>query len=387
MSTSVSFMQEYRIRALIGEGTLGTVYAALHPSGARAAVKVLHHAGADKNATVRFLADAHIVQSLHHPHVVDLIEAGTLPAGHRYLMTELLVGETLGERLRRVGSLPIADVLDFAAQAASALDAAHEKGLVHGRLTREDLFLVPDLSMPRGERVKVLDLGTASLRRPDGDRDIPAGSVLYRAPEADGDRRADVYALAGLLYHALCGVPPFSADNQLALAQAHRHSAPPSPRAINAEVPGHVAAAILKGLKKRPQDRFATMTTFIDALSRRGRSGPRLDRFRAASMMVVVAFSGTLLWSVRSPAGWAHGPWQEVMRSMPALRLPPQRSARGFVPPARPPAFLPLPSFAATPPAPRRHALAPRAPKRQARMVFQDKRQPRAADDLLERRH
>jgi serine/threonine protein kinase len=329
-------IQQYCIRALIGEGTLGTVYAAQHPAGGRrAALKVLHQP-LDRDAATAFIDDARAAQALRHPHLVDILEVGVLPAGQPYLMTELLVGETLGERLRRVGTLPVADVLDFGAQAASALDAAHQQGLMHGRLTREDLFLVPDLSMARGERVKVLDLGTG--RVPSGSAgDIPAGSAPYRAPEAEPDHRADIYALAGLLYHALCGTPPFAGNSASALAQAHLCDRPIAPRALNREIPSHVSAALMKALSRRPADRFPTMSRFIDALGRRGRVGPRLDHYRAASLLVVLAFSGTLLWSVRSRAGWQlRRPWQELLS-------PARPRARSFATGARPPAIIPLP--------------------------------------------
>jgi serine/threonine protein kinase len=336
-------VQEYKIRALIGEGTLGTVYATEHPRlGRKAALKVLHHARLlDRAQATRFIVDARTAQSLRHPHLADVIEVGILPGGQAYVMTELLRGETLGERLRRVGTLPVADVLDFGAQAASALDAAHQRGLVHGRLTREDIFLVPDLSLPRGERVKLLDLGTAPLEASDRAGDIPSGSAVYRAPETTLDPRADIYALAGLLYHALCGTPPFSAGGQAALVQAHREDVPASARSLNRDVPAHLSAALRKALARRPEDRFSTMTRFIDALSRHGRAGPRLDRFRAASALMVLAFSGTLLWSGRSPAGWSLRPLQQALLSVPRFNArPARRPARAI----RPPVIVALPA-------------------------------------------
>src|SRR5205814_2475487 len=135
---------------------------------------------------------------------------------------------------------------DFAAQAASTLQAVHDRDLFHGALTREDLFLVPDLTMPRGERVKLLDFGTGRLRRPGGDRDLP-GTSVYLAPEQwEGtdpiDHRADIYALGGLLYHALTGVPPFLARTRAELRALHLGETPLRPRAINRDVPTRVEA-------------------------------------------------------------------------------------------------------------------------------------------------
>jgi serine/threonine-protein kinase len=179
----------------------------------------------------------------------------------------------------------VPDALDFVQQAAEALAVAHHRGIVHCDLKPENLLLVPDHATPRGERVKVLDFGIARLRG-QGQSDpstsglIILGSPFYMAPEQCGpegtevDQRADIYSLGALLYHALCGVPPFVDDAVGGLLARHLLDAPPPPRSIDPDLPLHVEAAILQALAKRPEERFLTMGALVTAL----RAGPHRPR-------------------------------------------------------------------------------------------------------------
>jgi serine/threonine protein kinase len=310
-------LQQYRIRALIGEGMLGTVYAAEHPALRRKAALKILRAPRDRRQMALFLAEARAARAFRHPNVAELIEVGALPDGQPYLLGELVGGETLGDRLRRLCRLPIPDVVDFAMQAARALGAAHELGIVHGGLSREDLFLIPDLRMRRGERVKLTDFATAPLRRPaisgNSAGAIP-GTAVYLAPEQlqprrRVDYRADIYALGGLVYHALCGVPPFVADTCGGLRELHLHGLPARPRALNRDIPHRLEVAILRALAKRPDDRFASMAAFSRALESAMRPlARRSSRLPTVSLTTAVAMCLVLLVSARAPGRSSSGP-------------------------------------------------------------------------------
>jgi serine/threonine protein kinase len=333
-------IQQYGIRALIGEGTLGTVYAAEDRRGRKAALKIMRD-DLGREQIERFRLQAESVQAIGHAHLATIIEAGVLPGGQAYLLTERLRGETLGDRLRRVTCLPVPDALDFAAQAANALEAVHDRGLVHGGLTREDLFLTPDLSMRRGERVKILDAATGPLRgRIDPDAALPVGAALYLAPELwageTADQRADVYALAALLYNALAGVPPHVATTTAELMKRHCDHQPTSLRKLNADVPAHVEAAIRRALAKDLDDRFGSVTAFVQAL-RVGRTRRTTSALRPVAAGLAAAICGLFLFSARAPgevgpASTARQEVQTVVAPRPTIvPLPTERTGPAVV--------------------------------------------------------
>jgi serine/threonine protein kinase len=311
-------LQQYKIRALIGEGTLGTVYAAEHPTLRRkAAIKILRPGRRrDLRQLALFSAEGRAVRAFRHPHVAALLEVGQLPEGQPYLIGELLGGETLGDRLRRVCRLPIRDVVEFALQAAKGLGAAHERGIVHGGLSREDVFIIPDLRMRFGERIKLTDFGTGRLRRAVVTSatagDVP-GTAVYLAPEQlqprrRVDYRADIYALGGLIYHALCGVPPFVADTRAALRELHLHALPARPRSLNPDINYRLERAILRALAKRPDDRFASMAAFARDLESAMLPPRRHSRVPAVSLSAAATMCLVLLLSARAPGGVSSAP-------------------------------------------------------------------------------
>jgi hypothetical protein len=342
-------INNYRICARIAEGGMGTVYAAEHPfMGRRAAVKVLRpHFARDEWMVALFMNEARAANAIGHPNIIDIIDVGRLPGGQPYLMMELLAGETLADRLARVRRLPVADALDFAEQAAGALAMAHEKGIVHCDLKPENLFLVPDLGLRFGERVKVLDFGTAKLRGRDaaGRREVATagaqeasstaepppstdatalalfGSPLYMAPEQCDERamqgidhRADVYALGAVLYHALCGQPPFLSDQVSEILMMHLERPPTPPRVFDPEMPEAVEAALLRALAKRPEDRFATMGELIAAL----RAGVSRRRTMRTTELII-----------RAGAAGGATPAPQLIVPSPSLALVPYRGGAG----------------------------------------------------------
>jgi serine/threonine protein kinase len=297
-------VNNYEIRALIGEGGMGAVYMATHPFiDRRAAIKVLHESYLDDERIVRlFLNEARATNTIRHPNIIDIMDVGRLPGGRPYLMMEYLEGESLCDRLIRDRVVSLEKSLDIIGQVAAGLSFAHAQGVVHQDLKPDNLFLIPDDDLPHGERVKILDFGIAKLARPD---DAPSslvlGSPFYMAPEQcrgrDVDRRADVYATGALLYHMLCGAPPF-VDRALAVVLLmHLEESPRPPRQHNPEIPASVEAAILRALAKEPSQRFSSMGEFLAALVP-GQSGARRSARPLATVLATAALIATsaIVW-------------------------------------------------------------------------------------------
>jgi serine/threonine protein kinase len=140
----------YRAVSLLGEGGMGAVYLAEHPQiGRRVAVKVLRpEMIRDPQLLVRFLNEARAANAIRHPNIIEVLDSGTTPEGVPYLVMELLEGEVLSARIRRVGKVPLREALEFSYQTASALAAAHAKGIVHRDLKPDNLFVIADPADP-----------------------------------------------------------------------------------------------------------------------------------------------------------------------------------------------------------------------------------------------
>jgi serine/threonine-protein kinase len=266
---------------------MGTVYLAEHAlMGWRAAVKVLRRALADDEVLVRrFLNEAHAIKSIRHPNIVDIVDVGVLPDGLPYLLMELLEGESLGARLQKRGRLPVELALHITRQTATALAAAHDKGVVHRDLKPDNLFLLPDPADPDHDRVKVLDFGIAKLRAsgsagvhasPRTKSGVLLGTPAYMSPEqcrgivGEVDHRTDIYALSVILHQMLAGKAPFLSPGTGDVLIMHISAEPPPVRIDNPEVPSFVEAAILRGLAKRREHRFQSMADLAAALEMNG---------------------------------------------------------------------------------------------------------------------
>jgi len=214
----------YRVKALLGEGGMGTVYLVEHSLlGWQAAIKVLRPSLADDKVLVtRFINEARAVKAVRHDNIIDIIDVGSLGDGLPYLLMELLEGDSLGARLHSRGRLSVEQAVDITRQTAGALGAVHDQGIVHRDLKPDNLFLVPDPQDPAREKVKVLDFGIAKLREngatgsnPRTRSGVLLGTPAYMSPEqcrgiaGAVDHRTDIYALAVILYEMLAGRAPF----------------------------------------------------------------------------------------------------------------------------------------------------------------------------------
>jgi len=260
---------------------MGAIYEARHPViGRRVAVKILRRELAlDEDLVVRFFNEARATNVVCHPNIIEIIDVGRLSDGIPYLVMELLDGESLAQRLLRVGRLDVGHAIDLLKQAASALHAAHELGIVHRDLKPEHLFLTSDANQPGHDHVKLLDFGIAKLR---GDHVLAnvrtnAGTIFgtpqYMSPEQClglpdlVDARTDVYALGVILYEAICGVPPFVSEGYGDLMMKHMSCAPVPPSAHRPGLSEPVEHIILKALEKKRSDRYASMAELSLALA------------------------------------------------------------------------------------------------------------------------
>jgi serine/threonine-protein kinase len=277
----------YRVLSLLGEGGMGAVYLAEHPGiGRRVAVKVLHKQySGDEQLLGRLLNEARAANAIRHPNIIEILDSGMRQDGVPYLVMELLEGESLGQRLRASGRLPIMTAIEFTLQTASALGAAHKKGIVHRDLKPDNLFIVVsggDESAritPSGptERMKVLDFGIAKLQMPQPGDSVKTrtgtlmGTPIYMSPEQcrgtkTVDHRSDVYSLGVIFYEMLVGQPPFVSDGFGELVNMHINVPPQSPRSQRAEISEQLDGIVLKMLAKNPEDRYADMASFTAAL-------------------------------------------------------------------------------------------------------------------------
>ena len=270
----------YRVTRLLGEGGMGMVYLAEHPTlGRRAAVKVLHpDLAASHEMIERLFNEARAANAIGHPGIVEVSDLGLLPSGTPYIVMEFLEGQSLGARMNQGGRLSLRAALEIADQAASAVGAAHAKGIIHRDLKPDNLFLTPDPQWPGRERLKVLDFGIAKLaQRPAtaGDVRTRTGAILgtprYMSPEQcrdsrEVDHRTDIYSLGVILYEMLAGTPPFVSSSWGEMAHMHIGVKPPDLRELVPELPLAIERAVARALEKEPDARFQSMAELRQAL-------------------------------------------------------------------------------------------------------------------------
>ena len=270
LATTPQFVGNYRITATLGEGGMGKVYAAQHKLlGRPAAIKVLlPQYSSHPELMKRFFHEAKAAAAAKNPGIVEIYDFGE-ENGSAFIAMELLEGEDLETRLRRLSRVPLAQALLFTGQIASALAAAHASGIVHRDLKPANVFIVADPQVISGERVKILDFDIAKVSGADADDDngkqTRAGAVMgtptYMAPEqcrgaANVDARTDLYAVGCILFEMLCGRPPFVGVSSVDLMSAHLRDQPPVPSSIEPSIGPELDALILSLLAKDPDARF-----------------------------------------------------------------------------------------------------------------------------------
>ena len=265
--TSGTKLGPYEILAPLGAGGMGEVYRARDARLNReVAIKVLPAAFArDPERLRRFQQEAQAVAVLNHPNILAVHDFGE-HEGSPYLVTELLEGETLRERLRS-GALPVRKATAYSEQVARGLAAAHEKGIVHRDLKPENIFVTRD------GRVKILDFGLAKLTHPEDavlsdaatlasqtEPGVVMGTVGYMSPEQvkgqSADHRSDLFSFGAILYEMLSGKRAFQGDTAVETMSAILKQDPPELTEANRSVPPALERVVLHCMEKNPEERF-----------------------------------------------------------------------------------------------------------------------------------
>ncbi|MBN2572935.1 MAG: protein kinase [Deltaproteobacteria bacterium] len=291
-------LKDHEIQGVIGEGGMGVVYRAQHVVIEKpVAIKVLHDRFArQKDMVEQFIIEAKAASRIRHPNIIDVTDFGTTPEGLVFLIMEYLDGESLEDRLRRIGRLPVFEAINIAKQVARALGAAHELGVVHRDLKPANIFLclregrrriVRRTEDPAGAQftieaetsfdlVKLLDFGVAKFLDLGPSAATRAGALCgsphYLSPEQAQEKpateRSDIYALGATLYEMVTGKVPFDGSSVLEILNGHVAGKvlPPSQRAPDAGLDARLDAVIGKCLEKDPAQRFASTDELCDAL-------------------------------------------------------------------------------------------------------------------------
>ena len=265
-TTHVVLVDRYELGPVLGQGGMAKVHQGLDRQlGRQVAIKVLAPPfDRDREFVERFQREARAAAGLSHPNIVAVFDSGSDDGTH-YIVTELVEGETLADRLRRDGPMPQAEAIAVAVDIARALAAAHERGLIHRDIKPGNVMLLPD------SRVKVVDFGIARAAGSDTltNTGVVLGSTAYLSPEqASGqpvDERADLYALGCVLYEMLTGRVPFSADTPIATMYRHVNEDPPPPSTF-APILSELEDIVMRALEKDPKRRFASASELEAAL-------------------------------------------------------------------------------------------------------------------------
>jgi serine/threonine-protein kinase len=254
----------YRLEARIGAGGMSTVYRALDETLQRqVAIKLMNReVASDSDQLERFRREARAVAQFSHPHIVGVIDAGE-DEGRPYIVFEYVEGETLKERIRRLGRLPISEAVAYAIEIARALGAAHARHIVHRDVKPQNVLIDEEGS------AKVTDFGIARTLDEEGltaDGRV-LGTTDYVSPEqALGQPvtgQSDLYALGVVLYEMLTGEVPFKGDSQVAVAMKHVREMLPDVQTRRPEVSAALAAVVDTATAKHQEDRYANDAELI----------------------------------------------------------------------------------------------------------------------------
>jgi serine/threonine protein kinase/tetratricopeptide (TPR) repeat protein len=319
-------ISHYKILSRLGAGGMGVVYEGEDTRlGRKVAIKFLpDDVSADPDAILRFQREARVISNLNHPHICTLYDIGSF-LGKQFMVMELLDGQLLKDRLER-GALTAGEVLEFGAEIADALDAAHAQGVVHRDIKPANLFVT------RRGTIKVLDFGVAKLgdSNRQGD-DLAAtmgasdqlttigttiGTVAYMSPEqARGqqiDARSDLFSAGVVLYEMATGQLPFQGPTVATIFEGLLTKAPLAPSEVRAGIPAELDRIILKALEKDRETRYqgaAELRADLRRLKRAADSGTASARSIAAPVPAAkprskALFIGAPLVTVLAAAGF-----------------------------------------------------------------------------------
>src|ERR687891_1210270 len=257
----------FRLEEKVGSGGMSSVYRAYDPTLERhVAIKLMHRdISSDADQLERFRRESRAVAQLNHPHVVIVIDAGE-DEGAPYIVFEYIEGETLKERIRRLGRLPVSEAVAYAIEIGRALECAHDNKLVHRDVKPQNVLI------DRDGRAKVTDFGIARSMEAQGL--TATGRVLgttdYVSPEQalghEVTEQSDIYSLGIVLYEMLTGEVPFQADTQVAVAMKHVREPLPDVQRRRPEISAALAAAVERATAKETSNRYATVDEMVHDL-------------------------------------------------------------------------------------------------------------------------
>ncbi|MEC7519625.1 MAG: serine/threonine-protein kinase [Myxococcota bacterium] len=268
----------YRLERPIGTGGMATIWEATHLTLNRAlAVKFIDIVGPNSSKVRgRFLREARVAAAIRHRNVVDIVDFGTSEDGRPFMAMELLVGQTLAERLEVGPVLSVGESVRIIAKVLSGLGAVHDAGIVHRDLKPENVFLVEDAD---GIYPKLLDFGVSRAVDPRGElksvlptvENAIVGTPQYMSPEQarglrDLDHRSDIWAVGVMLYELLTGQLPFDSDAVGDIIIQIATADPPAFSMLRPDLAGPVEAVVRKSMARKKQDRYDSARAMRAAL-------------------------------------------------------------------------------------------------------------------------
>src|SRR4051812_5698612 len=282
----------YRIVEELGRGGTSVVYRAEHVRlGRTAALKLLAPRLGESDFRDRFLRESKLAASLDHPNIVPVYDAGEV-GDVLYIAMACVDGSDLKALLVEEGRLPLRRALRIVSQIAAALDAAHARGLVHRDVKPANILVGAN------DRALLSDFGVVKELTSGGSTSTGSfvGTIEYCAPEQiegrDVDRRADVYALACVLYECVVGTSPFHRSSDVAVLNAHLHAPPPKLSKAAPDVPPALEPVLAKALSKSPLDRYPSCGEFVALVRAATAPSPHIARGRLAISIGLLALAG-----------------------------------------------------------------------------------------------
>ena len=312
----------YRVAVFIAAGGMGEVYRATDvESGRPVALKLLAGSG-DGRLEARFERERAVAVSLDHPRIVPVYDTGVDVSGRAYIAMRLVEGRDLASVLRD-GALPLERALAILEDVASALDAAHDRGLVHRDVKPGNVLLE---HRDGTEEALLSDFGLVKELVVD-DAVTGTGAVLgtadYMPPEVlhDGtpDARSDVYALGCVLFEMLTGEPPFRRDSEVATLWAHVNDDPPSLLDAAPELPTGLDGVIARALAKEPEDRYGSAGELAAAARAAARGAPVEAPRRPSGTVDVCPYKGLASFS-EADAAFFFGREELIEQLVPRLQ-------------------------------------------------------------------
>lgn len=313
------FNAKYEVTGVLGEGGMGQVLRGTQRGlGREVAIKLLTlRSYATPERRERFKSEAQRCAAMSHPNLVGVYDYGE--DGERpYMVMELVDGESLADRIKREGTVPIREALDIGVSICEGLHYAHELGLVHRDIKSDNILLDG-----QEKQVKVADFGIA-IESDDGSQkdNVIIGTPSYMSPEqASGkkaDNRSDIYSTGVILYEMLTGKVPFTGETSMAIIIKHLNEQAASMTDLNPEVPPQLEEIILRSLEKKPEHRYQDVRDFASRLKKassllgswqsavkEGRSTTSIHSFPSGTVAISAAIPETQEERMRRMAGYA----------------------------------------------------------------------------------